>query len=104
MTSIASPDGREQVEPLMATIYARRSIRRYTDERVPREVVTALLDAAIRAPSAHNRQPWRFAVIEDDAMKRTLAAAMGERLRVDLARDGVPKRSLMLTPAGRMPA
>ncbi len=91
MTSIASPDGREQVEPLMATIYARRSIRRYTDERVPREVVTALLDAAIRAPSAHNRQPWRFAVIEDDAMKRTLAAGMGERLRADLARDGVPQ-------------
>lgn len=94
MTFIANPDARERVESLRAIIYGRRSIRRYTGERVPRDVVTALLDSAIRAPSAHNRQPWRFAVIQDDAAKRSLAAAMGNRLRADLERDGVPQEAI----------
>lgn len=91
MTSIADSGVLARVEALHAVIYGRRSIRRYTDQRVPRDLVLALLDAAIRAPSAHNRQPWRFAVIEDDATKQALATVMGERLRADLARDGVPQ-------------
>jgi coenzyme F420-0:L-glutamate ligase / coenzyme F420-1:gamma-L-glutamate ligase len=68
---------------------ARRMIRRYTAEPVPHSVIEALLTETIQAPSPHNRQPWRFAVIEGDARDR-LAAAMGARLREDLARDGVP--------------
>jgi F420 biosynthesis protein FbiB-like protein len=42
------------------------------------------------APSAHNRQPWRFAVAEAAPVKRRLARAMGARLRADLEADGVP--------------
>ncbi|MFC1463334.1 MAG: nitroreductase family protein [Candidatus Brachytrichaceae bacterium NZ_4S206] len=72
----------------MDAIARRRMIRRYTDRPVPRDVVVALLEAATRAPSPHNRQPWRFAVLTGDARAR-LAAAMGARLREDLARDGV---------------
>ncbi len=75
---------------LKEVIYGRRSIRRYLDRPVPRPVVEALLDAAIWAPSAHNRQPWRFAVVETAACKEGLARAMGERLRRDLKADGVP--------------
>jgi F420 biosynthesis protein FbiB-like protein len=47
-----------------------------------------VLDAAINAPSAHNRQPWRFAVLKDAAAKERLARAMGNRLREDRSRDG----------------
>ncbi|MGB8647989.1 MAG: nitroreductase family protein [Anaerolineae bacterium] len=71
-------------------IRSRRSIRRYLKESVPRQVIDELLEAARWAPSAHNRQPWRFAVIESEATKAALARAMGERLRTDLARDGAP--------------
>lgn len=67
----------------------RRSIRRYTDAPVSRATINALLDAAIWAPSAHNRQPWRFAVIAQFATKAKLARAMGARLYADLTRDGV---------------
>lgn len=63
-------------------------IRRYSDRTLPRELVIALLEAATRAPSPHNRQPWRFAVLTGNARVR-LAIAMGERLREDLTRDGV---------------
>jgi len=42
------------------------------------------------APSAHNRQPWRFAVVTSYDQRRDLALAMGSRLRADLAADNVP--------------
>ena len=75
-------------EKIGPAIGKRRSIRRYRAEPVDRAVIERLLLAATRAPSAHNRQPWRFAAIEDLATKRKLAAAMGERLRHDRTADG----------------
>ncbi len=71
-------------------IRSRRSIRRYEPRPVPRELVGQILDAARWAPSGHNRQPWRFAVLESVEKKQQLAAAMGQRLRQDLERDGIP--------------
>ncbi|TCL76386.1 nitroreductase [Hydrogenispora ethanolica] len=50
---------------LMEAIYQRRSIRKYKDDPVPKEVVGRLLEAATLAPSASNSQPWAFAVIQD---------------------------------------
>lgn len=76
---------------IFETIHTRRSIRRYLDKPVPRELIEKILDAARWAPSAHNRQPWRFAVIERVETKHALAAAMGEKLRADLERDGVAR-------------
>jgi coenzyme F420-0:L-glutamate ligase / coenzyme F420-1:gamma-L-glutamate ligase len=73
---------------IMDTIHTRRSIRRYTTQPVPSELIDQLLGAAIRAPSAHNRQPWRFAVVTTPEVKTQLADAMGDRLRADRLRDG----------------
>lgn len=70
------------------TIFGRRSIRRYRSEPVPHEVLERLLTAAIWAPSAHNRQPWRFVVITGSEMKQKLAEAMGQRWWRDLTREG----------------
>jgi len=67
---------------------ARRSVRRYLTVPVPRSLVDTLLEAALAAPSAHNRQPWRFVVIERAASKAALARAMGDRLRADRMQDG----------------
>ena len=73
----------------MKAIRSRRSIRRYQPGRpVPEETVTRLLEAAAWAPSAHNRQPWRFAVLTSLAAKEELARAMGEGLRADRLADG----------------
>src|ERR1700730_2228829 len=66
----------------------RRSVRRYTSEPVAAAVLEKLLRAAICAPSAHNSQPWRFAVMRTLGPKKRLARAMGERLRTDRTRDG----------------
>ena len=50
---------------MLDTILARRSIRKYTSEPVPDEMVTYLLRAAMAAPSAGNEQPWHFVVIRE---------------------------------------
>lgn len=73
---------------LASHIGKRRSIRRYRPAAIRGSVVKRMLAAATHAPSAHNRQPWRFAVLDDDASKDRLAAAMGERLRKDRMADG----------------
>jgi coenzyme F420-0:L-glutamate ligase / coenzyme F420-1:gamma-L-glutamate ligase len=75
----------------MNAIFSRRSIRRYRPEPVPRELLEQVLAAATWAPSAHNRQPWRFAIVQTDAAKSRLAEAMGARLQADLEADGVPE-------------
>ncbi len=49
----------------METILGRRSIRKYSDESVTDAQVKRLLEAAMAAPSAHNRQPWHFIVVRD---------------------------------------
>lgn len=56
----------------------RRSVRRFKPDAVPRDVVTSLIEAAITAPSASNKQPWRFFVVEDRARIERMAAAVRE--------------------------
>lgn len=70
-------------------LYQRRTVRRFADRPVAPAILQALLDAATRAPSPHNRQPWRFAIATGHARIR-LAEAMAARLRADLQRDGAP--------------
>jgi coenzyme F420-0:L-glutamate ligase/coenzyme F420-1:gamma-L-glutamate ligase len=67
----------------------RRSVRDYRPEPLPPELINRLLEAALLAPSAHNRQPWRFAVVTTPAAKEKLARAMGERWREDLTGEGL---------------
>jgi coenzyme F420-0:L-glutamate ligase / coenzyme F420-1:gamma-L-glutamate ligase len=49
---------------------------------------------AVWAPSAHNRQPWRFCVVTSREMKERLAAVMGERWAEDLRADGVDEATI----------
>lgn len=70
-------------------IRGRRSVRRYLPDPVERSLLEMLLTAAIWAPSAHNRQPWRFCVVTTDPVKQELSDRMGDRWRADLGADGV---------------
>ncbi|NYT03475.1 MAG: nitroreductase family protein [Candidatus Methanofastidiosa archaeon] len=46
-------------------IRTRRSVRKFTDKLIPKEMIDKLLEAAMSAPSAGNQQPWHFVVIDD---------------------------------------
>lgn len=63
----------------------RRSVRRYEARPVPGEVLEEILRCALEAPSPHNRQPVRLALVHS---RERLAEAMGARLRADRGRDG----------------
>ncbi|MFP3896135.1 MAG: nitroreductase family protein [Anaerolineales bacterium] len=56
-------------------LFARRSIRRYTEEEVTLEEIEVLLKAAMAAPSAGNRKPWHFVVIDEREVLEALADA-----------------------------
>ena len=58
-----------------ACIRTRRTVRNYRDEPVPAATVRRILEAGRLAPSALNRQPWHFVVVQDRARLRELAAA-----------------------------
>ncbi|MDP2900660.1 MAG: nitroreductase family protein [Candidatus Bathyarchaeota archaeon] len=51
----------------------RRSIRRYKDAPIPREKILKILEAARIAPSASNKQPWHFIVVEKKETIKQLA-------------------------------
>jgi F420 biosynthesis protein FbiB-like protein len=57
-------------------VHTQRSIRKFKDEPVPDEAIWKMIDAAIRAPSGGNTQPWKFLVIKDPAKKQVLADAV----------------------------
>lgn len=87
-------------QDLLQFFRARRSLRRYQQRPIPDAILEQLLEAAIWAPSAHNRQPWRFVIISDQARKEGLARAMGAKLRADLEADGAPE-TLIEADVGR---
>ena len=56
----------------MKEIKVRRSIRSFIDKKVSREDLDLLIRAAMQAPSAMNRKPWGFMVIDDEEVMNKL--------------------------------
>ena len=54
----------------MKEIENRRSIRKFRSQKIEREIIDNILKAGIDAPSAKNRQPWKFVVLEGNAKKQ----------------------------------
>jgi nitroreductase len=59
---------------LFEAMYSARALRRLKPDPVPDEIITKILDAAIRAPSAGNSQHWVFIVVRDPEQRHKLAA------------------------------
>src|SRR5258706_7361324 len=57
-------------------IRSRRSVRRYKRDRPGRDVIEKLVEIAACAPSASNKQPWRFFVVDDAATIGRMAQAV----------------------------
>jgi nitroreductase len=57
-------------------VHTQRSIRRFKPDPVPDEAIWKMIDAAIRAPSGGNTQPWAWLVVSDPVKKRALADAV----------------------------
>ena len=66
----------EEMKKRSAEFYAemkrRRTVRQFSDQTVPREVIENCLRTAATAPSGANMQPWSFIVVNDPAVKRQI--------------------------------
>jgi len=74
----------------LALLHGRRSVRRFQPRPVPPEVLRQVLEAATWAPSAHDRRPWRFAVLATAHARLRLAGALGDAFYHDLQSHGLP--------------
>lgn len=63
---------------LKETIKNRKSIRKYKNHDVPNELIEDLIDCARLAPSAKNRQPWKFLIVKNN-IKNQIADIMLEK-------------------------
>lgn len=55
-------------------MYTSRALRRFKPDPVPEDVAFQLIDAAIRAPTGHNSQDWRFVLVTEQAAKEQMQA------------------------------
>ena len=72
---LAPGEQRARARAFLARMRTRRSVRHFSDEPVDPELVDAAIAAAASAPSGANRQPWRFVVVRDPAVKRRIREA-----------------------------
>lgn len=83
-------------DEILHFIRSRRSVRRFQPKAVPAALLEDILETALWAPSAHNCQPWRFAIVHSAEPKARLAELMGAEFRRDLQRDGLPSTEIDL--------
>lgn len=82
------------------TMARRRTVRDFSSEPVPDEVIEAAIRAAATAPSGANIQPWRFVVVTDPERKRRLRVAAEEEEREFYDRRASPEWLEALAPLG----
>ena len=75
--------GQNLMNPVMQAILTRRSIRKFLEKPVPRELLDMLIQAAYHAPSGHNMQTWRFSVLQNPEkialLKETISKVAKEK-------------------------
>jgi len=63
---------------LFEAMYSARALRKLKPDPVPEDLLTKILDAAIRAPSAGNAQNWAFVLVRDPEQRRRLGSFHGQ--------------------------
>lgn len=82
--AVAQNNGQQAGNPVIENILTRTSIRKFKQQPVEAAKVETMLRAAMAAPTAMNRQPWHFVVVDDKNVLNTLA---GQGRRGDMLRN-----------------
>ena len=72
-------------------ILARRSVRNFTSEEVQLSCVNTLLEAAVRAPTAHHSEPWVFTILQDKSLLKQVSEHAKPLFVEELRRLGLHK-------------
>ncbi len=73
LAACAPQQQQDNGQAVLDNIFARKSVRTYTDQPVSAEQIETLMRAAMAAPSGMNVQPWRFVVVSDQTVKEQIA-------------------------------
>jgi nitroreductase len=93
-------ESRRRVQAFLESMRRRRSVREFSPEPVPRDLVDAAIAAAGTAPSGANRQPWRFVVVSEPELKRRIREAAEKEERAFYERRATPEWLRDLAPLG----
>jgi len=82
---VSEQDLIERSENFYYLMDGRRSVRTFSDEPIPKEVIEGLIKTASTAPSGAHKQPWTFCVVSDPILKKKIrdAAEIEERESYD---------------------
>ncbi len=84
-TNVREPEAHSDLVDL---IYRRRSVRSYKTDPIDEGQLRALLDAAVRAPTAMHEEPWRFIVVQNRAVLARLSDRAKGMARAEALRHG----------------
>ncbi len=90
----------EAIREFEATMRTRRTVREFSPEPVPLELIERAIAVAGTAPSGANQQPWRFVVVGDPAVKREIRLAAEAEERENYERRFPPEWLAALAPFG----
>ena len=89
-----------QADKMLALLKFRRSIRDFSSDPIPRELIETCINAAGTAPSGANHQPWHFVAISDPATKNEIRLAAEEEEREFYTNKATPEWLDALAPLG----
>ncbi len=86
----------EQSQSFLDLMKKRRTVREFSDEPVPEEVIRNCIEAAGTAPSGAHMQPWHFVVVRDPEIKRQIrqAAENEERINYEMRYSDEMKKDI----------
>ena len=94
--------GHESLEnDVLENIYSRRSVRDYLPDDVPDEIIRELIRAGTYAPSAANKQPWRFVVIKNKELIMKLSDKAKELWMDQAAKTSQPELKSLVNMVSR---
>ena len=82
---------------VIRNLLTRRSVRKFTDQKITKEDLDILLKVAIAAPSGMNKQTWQFTAVTDEEKIQKLAAAVGKAL--DREKYDIYKPAALIIPS-----
>jgi iodotyrosine deiodinase len=101
LTRLVDEEMRRRADEFYELMSQRRSVRHFSSEEVPRELIERAIETASTAPSGAHRQPWRFVVIGDAEIKRQIRVAAEEEERISYESGRMPQEWLdALAPFG----
>jgi coenzyme F420-0:L-glutamate ligase/coenzyme F420-1:gamma-L-glutamate ligase len=78
----------DEEQIITKNLKSRRSYKlEFKSEEINRKLIEECIDIARYAPSAHNRQHWRYIILEQDSTRNLLVRKMNEKLKEDLVKD-----------------